>query len=237
MVLRFIIVHSIILNREQHKHSYVSELLLKYIIPFTLLTFSPFTLAEGLAVGTTKKSYDAPIAIVEYLHTNLLEMMQAASSRNFDEHYARLEPVIIKIFDTHIIVKIILGRYWKDLTEQQKQEFIYLFNQQAIATYVSRFNNFNGEIFKTKTVTPLKKGRVLVRTEIHSNNNEDTITLDYLMYENTGNWYIISVIADGINDLSLKRAEYATIIKKNGYENLVTSIEKKVGKMRNKKNR
>ena len=34
-------------------------------------------------------------------------------------------------------------------------------------------------------------------------------------------WRIISVIANGINDLSLKRAEYAAIIKKDGIEVLM----------------
>ena len=43
-----------------------------------------------------------------------------------------------------------------------------------------------------------------------------------------GKWYIISVIADGINDLSLKRAEYAAIINDKGFTNLVNEIENKI---------
>jgi phospholipid transport system substrate-binding protein len=55
------------------------------------------------------------------------------------------------------------------------------------------------------------------------------------MHKNNEQWFIISVIADGINDLSLKRAEYSTVIKENGYEYLVTNIEKKITEMESKK--
>jgi phospholipid transport system substrate-binding protein len=55
------------------------------------------------------------------------------------------------------------------------------------------------------------------------------------MHNNNGNWYIISVIADGVNDLSLKRVEYSTIIEKNGYEKLVTNIERKIAEIENTK--
>ncbi len=220
-------------HEKQRKSSCLSVLLIQKT-SFALLIFSQFVLAEELAKEAIEESYDAPIAVIEHLHTNLLEMMQAADTLSFDERYSTLEPVITKSFDTLVIVKVILSRYWKNLTDQQKEDFIHLFNQQTITTYVSRFNNFDGEIFKTKTVATLKKGRILVRTEIH-NQNGDITNLDYLMHKNSGNWYIISVVANGVNDLSLKRAEYSAIIKRYDYENLVANIEKKVAEMENKK--
>jgi len=221
-------------REEQCKHLCSSVLSLQFLLSITLLTFSQFALAEDLTEETTEASYETAIKVVERLHTNLLKMMQATDTITFVERYSTLEPVITESFDTPVIVKVILSRYWKDLTDQQKEDFIHLFNQLTIATYVSRFNSFDGEVFITKTVEQLRKGRILVRSEIQSQNG-DSVNLDYLMHKNNGNWNIISVIADGVNDLSLKRVEYSTIIKKNGYENLVTNIEKKIAEMENKK--
>ena len=217
---------------DQNKFTSLSVLLMRLLVSITLLTFSQFALAEE----PTEKSHDEAIKVVEHLHTNLLEVMQAAETMSFAERYAKLEPTISEIFDTPLIVKVILSRYWKDLTQQQQANFIDLFNRQSISTYASRFNSFNDEIFAIKTVGQLKKGRLLVRSEIQSNDGSAT-SLDYLMQNNNGNWYIISVIADGVNDLSLKRAEYSTIIKKNGYENLVKDIEKKVEEMETRKDK
>ncbi len=221
-------------REEQCNHLCSSVLSLQFLLSITLLTFSQFALAEDLTEETTEASYETAIKVVERLHTNLLKMMQATDTITFVERYSTLEPVITESFDTPVIVKVILSRYWKDLTDQQKEDFIYLINQLTIATYVSRFNSFDGEVFITKTVEQLRKGRILVRSEIQSQNG-DSVNLDYLMHKNNGNWNIISVIADGVNDLSLKRVEYSTFIKKNGYENLVTNIEKKIAEMENKK--
>lgn len=204
--------------------------LLQFFTASILLVLSHSAFTEE----TTDDSYDAAIEVVEQLHTVLLKVMQAADSMEFSERYSTLEPVISESFDTPVITKVILSRYWKDLTPQQREDFIHLFNQLTVATYASRFDSFNDDVFTTITVKQLKKGRILVRTEIQSN-GDDPVKLDYLMHKNNGQWFIISVIADGVNDLSLKRAEYSTVIKNNGYEYLVTNIAKKIAEMESQK--
>ena len=205
---------------------------MRLLVSITLLIFSQFALAEELTEETTEESHNAAIEIVEHLHANLLEVMQAADTMNFAERYLKLESTITESFDTPVITKVILSRYWKDLSNEQQEDFIHLFNRQTIATYASRFDSYTDEIFEIKTVEQLKKGRLLVRSEIRSK-GESPVQLDYLMHNNNGSWFIISVIADGVNDLSLKRAEYSTVIKRNGYENLVANIEKKIVDMEN----
>jgi len=211
------------------KFSYWPVALLQFFIATILLVLSQSAFTDEATVD----SYDAAIEVVEQLHTVLLRVMQAADSMEFSERYSILEPVITESFDTPVIAKVILSRYWKNLTDKNKEDFIHLFNRQTIATYASRFDGFNNDVFTTVKVEKLRKGRILVRTEIQSN-GESPVKLDYLMHQNNEQWFIISVIADGVNDLSLKRAEYSTVIKKNGYESLVTNIEKKIADMENR---
>jgi len=217
---------------DQNKFTPLSVLLMRLLVSIPLLTFSQHALAVELAEETTEESHNAATEIVEHLHTNLLEVMQAADTMNFAERYLKLESTITESFDTPVITKVILSRYWKGLSHEQQEDFIHLFNRQTIATYASRFDSYTDEIFEIKTVEQLKKGRLLVRSEIRSK-GESPVHLDYLMHNNNGNWFIISVIADGVNDLSLKRAEYSTVIKRDGYENLVANIEKKIVDMEN----
>ena len=204
--------------------------LLQFCTASMLMVLSQSAFTEEI----TDDSYDAAIEVVEQLHTVLLEVMQAADSMKYSERYSILEPVITESFDTPVIAKVILSRYWKDLSDKKKEDFIHLFNQQTIATYASRFDSFNDDVFRTISVKQLKKGRILVRTEIRSN-SDDPVNLDYLMHANNSQWLIISVIANGVNDLSLKRAEYSTVIKENGYEYLVTNIEKKISETESRK--
>ena len=50
----------------------------------------------------------------------------------------------------------------------------------------------------------------------------------YAVKTNPNEKIIKQIIANGINDLSLKRAEYAAIIKKDGFDVLVTKLEQKI---------
>ena len=170
------------------------------------------------------------VAVVEELHAALLDVMKKAETLDFQGRYDALAPVIQSRFDTPLIVKVILSRYWNELNEQQQKSFIELFRRLSIATYASRFDSYSGESFKTLGVEQLKQGRLLVKTELTSSDSE-SVRLEYLMLPNEGKWYIISVIADGVNDLSLKRAEYAAIINDKGFDNLVGEIEKKIQDM------
>ena len=53
-------------------------------------------------------------------------------------------------------------------------------------------------------------------------------SFNYIIQKNGKKWRIISVIANGINDLSLKRAEYAAILKKDGIDTLIKKLEQKI---------
>lgn len=170
------------------------------------------------------------VATVEKLHNKLLHVMQNGDSLGFQGRYDALEPVIESGFDTPLICRVILSRYWGELSEEKQQDFIDLFNRLSTATYASRFDSFSGESFRTLGVDTLKKGRLLVKTEL-VRPDDDNVKLEYIVQENAGSWYIISVIADGVNDLALKRAEYAAIITDRGFDSLVGEIQSKIHKL------
>ena len=172
------------------------------------------------------------IAVVEKLHDKLLHTMQNGEKLGYQGRYDFLEPVIESTFDTPLIARVILSRYWRELDGQQQEDFIDLFNRLSTATYASRFDSFNGESFRTEGVETLKKGRLLVKTEL-VRPDDDNVKLEYIVQENSGTWYIISVIADGVNDLALKRAEYAAIITDRGFDSLVNELQEKVRKLEN----
>jgi phospholipid transport system substrate-binding protein len=185
---------------------------------------APVPAASGSAAN-------GPGRVVEALHSALLEAMQHSSELGYEGRYRRIEPVITANFDTPLIVKVILSRYWDELTPEQQQEFVELFRRLSVATYASRFNDYDGEVFVEVGREDLKSERVLVKTEMRRPSGKP-VRLDYLMHRNgNGDWLIISVIANGVNDLSLKRAEYAAVIREKGYDGLVADIRRKIADM------
>jgi hypothetical protein len=119
----------------QNKFTPLSVLLMRLLVSITLLTFSQFALAEELTEETTEESHNAAIEIVEHLHTNLLEVMQAADTMNFAERYLKLEPTITESFDTPVITKVIVvtGKIYR--MNNRKISFIFLIDKPSPPTH------------------------------------------------------------------------------------------------------
>ena len=170
---------------------------------------------------------DAPAATVARFHAQLLSVMQRAPALGYHGRYRELEPYINGCFDIPFIARVVLGRHHRQLSEAQATEFAALFSRASAATYASRFDGYNGEEFLELSRAPLSRGRVLIRTELRRGAAEP-VALDYLLHQKQGKWYIISVSANGVNDLSLKRAEYAAVIREKGYNGLIADILSKI---------
>ena len=197
----------------------------KRILLTLLFLYLPILQPAGAEENSAKD--EAAKLVVSGFHEQLIEVMQSAESLGFRGRFEKLQPIISKLFDTPTIARVILSRYWKEISDQQKSEFIELFTHLSTATYASRFDSYSGESFTDLGSEELNKGRLLVKTELQRP-DEDPVRMDYLLQKNDAGWRIISVIADGVNDLSLKRAEYATIIREKGFDGLISDIRKKI---------
>jgi phospholipid transport system substrate-binding protein len=186
---------------------------------------------ETVAEAPDPGSYEQAGVIVSELHEKLLHVMRNARELGYQGRFHELEPTISTHFDTPTIVRVILSRHWNDLSDEQRDEFIRLFNHLSVATYASRFDGYDGELFREVAREQLSRGRLLIRTELRRT-GDDPVRMDYLMHRTEdGNWLIISVIADGVNDLALKRAEYASVIRNKGYGGLVADLQQKIREM------
>jgi phospholipid transport system substrate-binding protein len=204
----------------QHRH------LLKTTFLISLSFFSCLIWAEV----NQEPAIHAP---VNELHTSLLSIMENADTKTFQERYDVMEEVVVKHFNSPLISKVILSRHWKTLEEQSQSEFIDLFNRLTISTYVNRFDSFNGESFKNLSIEQMKENRFMVKTEF-VRTNDVPVSFNYIVQNDDGEWKIISVIANGINDLSLKRADYSAIIKEKGFDALIVSLKVKISDLQPK---
>jgi phospholipid transport system substrate-binding protein len=170
------------------------------------------------------------VAVVESLHAALLHNMQNADTLGFEGRRDRIAPVIKKSFDLKFIARFVLGRHRESLSSGQQREFRDVFTNWTIANYAARFNGYASERFVTVSSEEARKGRVVVRTVLEVNDDRaDDVTLDYLLRQTVGKWRIINVIAKGVSDLSLKRADYGAVIKSQGFNSLIEKLNQQIG--------
>ncbi len=169
---------------------------------------------------------DAGKAVVEKLHSTLLQVMMEADTLGYSGRVDQLTPVLNETFDFATISRIVTGKHWKLLAEDERSDFIDLFASLSTATYASNFDSYSGEVFETLEVKE-RRGNLLVKTVILTGEG-DRVMLDYLLRNTEDVWQIVNVIADGVSDLSLKRADYTAVIKKQGFYSLITKLHGKV---------
>ena len=163
-------------------------------------------------------------AAVQALHASLVKAMQIDTHA---EREALLRPVIQDTFDIERIAGISLGRTWRELESERRQAFQEILMDLVVATYANRFREYNNQRFVTDTVEEVRKN-VVVRTRLLRPGDKD-VQLDYVL--NKGK--IFNVIADGVSDLSLRRADYNSIVKQEGYASLLQHLRDKTNAARN----
>ena len=167
------------------------------------------------------------VEVVENLHTTLVAVMKDGPQIGYKDRYDRLEPVIRASFDLPFISKTVLGRYWETLNQDQRSKFIETFSELSIATYAGNFDSYSGERFKTISDKELSGGRILVQTHLIKSDG-GKIPLDYILHRVDHQWRIINVIAEGVSDLALKRAEYSVFLKVKGFDALLIKLNEKI---------
>jgi len=168
------------------------------------------------------------IEVVEKLHATLLAVMKEGDQIGYPGRYDQLAPVIKANFDMPFISKTVLGKYWETFNSGQRSRFVEAFTQMSIATYAANFDRYSGERFKMVSEKEVSGGRILVQSQLIKSDGGQ-VQLDYLLHRTRSQWRIINVIAEGVSDLALKRADYSAFLKNKGFEALIEKLNEKVG--------
>lgn len=183
--------------------------------------------ALGVTSATARANASPWQGAVDQLHQALLTAMQQSSELGFEGRYQLLSPTVQQSFDFATISRIVTGRYWRDFSPEQRDEFTALFARFSIATYAARFDGYSGESFRFVDEERMNERDVLVRTEI-VRPREPPVSLNYVVHNADDDWRIVNVIAQGVSDLSLRRAEFAQVLGTDGYDALTSWLDRKI---------
>lgn len=195
-------------------------LLLPPVLLVSLLAAAPGRAGEAEA--------GAARATVEELYDALQEVMHQGEQLSYEERYSQLDPVIRRVYDLPFMSAKTLGRYWKDLSDQDRERWVSTFARLTVSTYADRFDKYSGQQFEILTVEPSAHETLMVRTRIVPA-DEKPVDLDYRLRGADGSWRVIDVFMNGtVSELALRRSEYSSVFKRDGFESLLSSLEEKI---------
>lgn len=133
----------------------------------------------------------------------------------------RLQSLITELMLPHIdfqrMSKWTLGKYWRNITDQQREQFVNEFRQLILRTYSTALLEYSDQ---TVNVLPVRADadarEVTVRTEIKAQQGP-AIPVAYDLYLDTNQqWKVYDVSIDGISLISNYRSSFSTQIRRNG---------------------
>jgi phospholipid transport system substrate-binding protein len=188
-------------------------------------------LLPGLAAGEAEAPADPSTRVVERLHGALLGVMQEAEKLGYQGRHDRLAPVVSELFDLPFMAEKSVGRYWGEAGSEDRQRLVAVFTRYIVANYANRFDGWGGQQFETLGSEPSARGTVLVRTRLLDPAGEN-VALDYRLRDAGGQWRIIDIYLDGkVSELALRRSEYSSLIKREGFEALLAALDQRISEL------
>ena len=183
------------------------------------------------AVAPTAAEEDeasSPVPTIETFHAGLLDIMKQAKELGFEGRIDKLDPLMAQTFDLPFMASKTVGSHWRKLSDEDKARWSEVFTRLTTANYAGRFTGFKGEEFETLGVEDAARGTRMVLTKIIVPDDKD-VHLNYRMLERDGEWKVIDVYLDGtVSELALRRSEYSSALKREGFEELVAAVETKI---------
>jgi len=132
--------------------------------------------------------------------------------------------------DVALLSRLVLGRHWQQLDDEQKVRYQELFDAVVMRTLARRLNQFakdaQGSIedhFMLVGSAPAGKRDILVRSTVQQSG--DSLSVDWRLREGDDGPVIIDVIIEGVSLLVSQRSEFAAVIERSNMEGLLAELQ------------
>jgi phospholipid transport system substrate-binding protein len=138
----------------------------------------------------------------------------------------KIEVIAYDRFDFETMSKLVVARYWKTFTPEQKSEFVEEFKEFLARTYGDRIDRYSEEEVAIVNETPVKGGDVKVMTKIVGGEFGGAL-VEYRLSESTGQWRVIDVKVEGISLVLNYRDQFKSLLSRGGPDELLQKLKKK----------
>jgi len=166
--------------------------------------------------------------IIKNTSGKLLERLRAEKDQiknRPDRIYELVNELVIPHFDFVSISRAVLGLAWKNASEEQQQFFVEQFKMLLVRTYTNALRQYaDNEIVYYPEIIGKASDQSVVRTEVRGIPGINSVPINYRMQMDNGVWKVVDVSVDGISLVSTYRNSFASEIRKNGLDALITRL-------------
>lgn len=197
----------------------------------TALLAAIASLPQSVALASNQEGAsfeDGAVEFVQNMSADAIALM-ANKDLNAEEQSLGFRKLLDHYFDLTTIGKWVLGRHWRRANEDQRVEFLKVFEDLMVRTYVERFKDYKGEKLHIQKAIRVGDRDALVEALLVSPSDQiDPVKVDWRLRANSGHYKVIDVMIAGVSLGQTQRSEFASVIRKNGgeVESLLVQLRK-----------
>jgi phospholipid transport system substrate-binding protein len=137
-------------------------------------------------------------------------------AKNLDEadRERSFRAMFVGSFDVVAIGRFVLGRYWRTASDEQKSEFLGLFEDMIITTYSRRLTGHKGEPVAITGVRADGGSAVVASTFAQANGSATKV--DWRVIKVDTQLKIVDVMTEGVSMSLMQQQEFGAVIQRNG---------------------
>ena len=184
--------------------------------------------AAAPAAGAPSINTQDPTQLVQDVASSILKELDAnrdAYRKDPTKVRALADKYLLPYFDTQYAAQLVLGKYWRTATADQRTRFVNAFKDSMLQNYGNALIEFTANRLK------VQPGRVdpgsdlaTVSTTISRDNGATTPVL-YVLHKTPDGWKAWDVKIEGISYVKSFRDDFAAQIDQNGIDAVIARLE------------
>jgi phospholipid transport system substrate-binding protein len=183
-----------------------------------------------LAVFALPAMASSPVSVIEEASQLLDEGLSGEGRKEALKEdrtalYQLIDSILLPRFDRTYAAQLVLGKYWRTATNDQKQRFIEAFYQSLLQRYadgVLEYDQSRVEIlpFSGDLTQPRNKVQTMVTMD-----DGTKVPVDYWLVNRKDNWLVFDVRIEGISYVQNFRSELNSEIQATSLEKVIERLE------------
>lgn len=199
-----------------------------------LITVTAFS-APGVRATEDAPDTDAAAEFIQTLADETLTVLQQSDVPP-TERRQQFSDLLEKGVNTDYMSRFVLGRHWRQATEDQRREFENLFKQYLLANLTNRLadSEYENQSFTVKNAVAAGRRDVIVRSEIRRVDGP-ALPVEWRVRQFDKGWQIIDLTAEGVSLAITQREEYGSVVQRKGVDGLLAALREQVDSLKNGK--
>jgi phospholipid transport system substrate-binding protein len=148
-----------------------------------------------------------------------------------DEKRAKVHDISFENINFTVMGRLCLGRFWRDLNDSQRAEYLQEFREFVANTYGHTIDGYTDEDVKFTGDRQEPDGDWTVQTQITGTKdnkpNQDLAKVDYRLRNQENQWKVIDFTIEGVSLVANFRSQFQEIMTSGGIDQLLKLLHDK----------